>query len=86
MQLEHQWTLSEKLAWSRSAIINSGDATLRSGALIESTFGNDGDNGNFEIVVGQETNFVHWYRNNAPNNDKWQQKATISTNAVWRSS
>jgi hypothetical protein len=58
-------------------------ATLGPGSLIQSTYGTPAHQGNFEAVLLEGHNLVHYWRDNADTNSQWQRDPfVISTQAT----
>jgi hypothetical protein len=79
--LVHYWRdNSNGNKWNRQDVITS--SATGAGALIQSTYkGNSGAPGNFEVVVLEGSNLVHYWRDNA-NGNKWIRQAIITSNAT----
>jgi hypothetical protein len=85
--LVHYWKDNSKptSAWIRTDVITSTATTA--GCIIQSTLGGQPGIGNFEVVVVEGTNLVHYYRDNSSKPFRWspvgpRPTATISTHAV----
>ncbi len=67
--------------WSPTAVITSS-ATAR-GSLIQSSYSTPNAPGNFEVVVLEGNNLVHYYRDNsASGGGKWSRTVVITSNAT----
>jgi hypothetical protein len=64
------------LPWKPGQIIATG--ITGPGAIIQSDF-NAGGHGNFEVVVPQNSNLVHWFHNNSDVNLPWEQGQIVAT-------
>ncbi|OCL14317.1 hypothetical protein AOQ84DRAFT_351571 [Glonium stellatum] len=80
--LEHWWRNNTDPArpWTRAKTIDVG--LTSSGALMQSSYGNPGQPGNFEIVVHQGGNLVHYWRNNSDGSEPWIESGVVTPNAV----
>jgi hypothetical protein len=65
--------------WQRGQIISS--ASTGAASLIQSDF-HSGDHGNFEVVVLEGSNLVHYFHDNASVLNRWQRGQIISTAAT----
>ena len=80
-QLSQYSRNSVDLSWSRDSVISS-NATA-SGCLIQSTYGETLTTpGNFEAVVVEGKNLVHYSRNNPSQSSPWQRTSLISTKCL----
>ena len=68
-------------AWQKGGIVSS-KATGPAGFIQSDFVQKDGRPGNFEAVVLEGNNLVHYYRNNSDPALEWQRTETISTCAV----
>jgi len=69
---------SSQQPWSRTATISNSASS--SGAILQSTFGIISHPGNFEVLVLEGTNIVHYFRDNS--NGEWSRTAIVSTKAT----
>jgi len=66
--------------WSRGAVITT--KATAPGSLIQSSYGTPGATGNFEVVVTEGKDLVHYWRNNSPGKGNWIRQAVITSNAT----
>lgn len=66
--------------WSKSAIVSA--AATGPACLIQSNFGSAGHPGNFEALVLEGANLVHYWRDNTTPGFPWNKTVTVSTAAV----
>jgi hypothetical protein len=78
--LVHYWrdNSDTSLPWTRGQTITTN--VTGPGCIIQSDFG--GDHKNFEVVVLQTNELVHYWRDNSNSNLSWRRGQTISTNAT----
>ncbi|MBZ5657275.1 MAG: DUF4185 domain-containing protein [Acidobacteriia bacterium] len=79
--LVHWWHDNSDVnnGWRRGQIITS--LATGPGRIIQSNFGSS-EHGNFEVVVLEGTNLVHYFHDNSDVNLPWQRGQTISTRAT----
>ena len=80
-ELVHYWRDNGNVVegWVRGQVI-TGQAT-GPGCIIQSDF-RSGDHGNFEVVVPEGSNLVHYWHDNGEVASPWQRGRTISTEAT----
>jgi hypothetical protein len=80
-KLVHYWHDNSDVnkPWQRAQIIT--DHATGTGCIIQSDFG-DGEHGNFEVVVLEGRNLVHYWHDNSDVNKPWQRGQTITTRAT----
>lgn len=66
--------------WNKTAVISS--LATGSGCIIQSSFGTPDAPGNFEVVVLEGKNLVHYFRDNTPNKQTWSRTAVITSSAT----
>lgn len=78
--LVHYWRDNADVnsPWRRGRTIST--AATGPGSIIQSNFGG-GDQGNFEVVVREGSDLVHYRHDNAGANSPWRRGQTISTTA-----
>jgi hypothetical protein len=79
---------SDQMLWQPQSVgaesqkdIISASATS-SGALIQSSYGTPDHPGNFEVLVLEGTNLVHYYRDNSASGSPWHRAEVVSTKAT----
>jgi hypothetical protein len=79
--LVHYWRDNQNVTftWVRGQIISSN--ATGPGCMIQSDF-RSGDHGNFEVVVPEGTNLVHYWHNNGDVAAPWQRGQTISSSVT----
>src|SRR5207249_4088327 len=80
-ELIHWWhdNSDVSLAWRRGQTITKH--ATRPGCIIQSDF-RSGDHGNFEVVVLEGHNLVHYFHDNSNVGLPWQRAQTITTDAT----
>jgi hypothetical protein len=80
-ELTHWWhdNSDVTLPWRRAQTIST--QATGSGWIIQSDF-HSGDHGNFEVVVLEGSELVHYFHDNSDVNRPWQRAQTISANAT----
>jgi len=78
--LVHYWHDNADVSyrWVRGQVITH--AATGPGCIIQSDFHN-GDHGNFEVVVPEGSNLVHYWHDNSDVSSPWRRGQTISTHA-----
>jgi hypothetical protein len=67
--------------WQSTAVVSS--LATGPGCIIQSSFGTPNAPGNFEAVVLEGKNLVHYYRDNSPTGQqKWHSTAVITSSAT----
>jgi hypothetical protein len=79
-QLLHYWhdNSNVNFAWHRAEVISSVATAIAPGCLIQSNLGS-GSHGNFEIVVQEGPNLVHYFHDNSNVTLPWERGQTIAT-------
>jgi hypothetical protein len=80
-ELVHWWhdNSDVTLPWQRGQTISTN--ATGPGSIMQSDFGSGG-HGNFEVVVLEGTNLVHWWHDNSDVTLPWQRGQTITTTAT----
>jgi len=81
--LVHYWrdNSAPGLPWHRTVTVSS--AATGAACLIQSTFrGTPNSPGNFEALVLEGSNLVHYWRDNSAPGLPWHRSVTVSTNAI----
>jgi len=71
--------LNQHAPTARDIVTN---AATSSAAVIQSTFGTPPHPGNFELLVLEGNNLVHWYRDNSNSGNGWGKGGIVSTKAT----
>ena len=81
-ELQHWWhdNSDSTLPWRQGQTISN--RATGPGSIIQSDFRSGGDHSNFEVVVLEGTDLVHYWHNNSDVNLPWQRAQTISTTAT----
>jgi hypothetical protein len=78
-QLVHYWKDHTKNQWNRGAVIS--DRATSSGWIIQSRI-RDGRHGNFEVVVCEGKQLVHYWKDNSDLASPWRRGQIITTKAT----
>src|ERR1700732_3997316 len=81
-QLVHYWrdSTNPKLPWYRGPVIST--TATSAGSLIQSTYGVPKYTGNFELLVLEGKNVVHYWRDNSNPNNTWYKGPIVSSQAT----
>jgi len=66
--------------WHRTVVITS--KATGPGSIIQSSYGTPNHPGNFEVIVPEGGNLVHYYRDNSANGYPWHYVTTITSKAT----
>ncbi len=81
-QLVHYWhdNSNANYAWHRGSVISTRATAITPGCLIQSDFGST-SHGNFELVVQEGTQLVHYFKDNSSATGPWT-RAQVIANGV----
>lgn len=78
--LVHYWRDNPSGGWHRAQVIASG--ITGPACMIQSNFPKGADHGNFEVVVLEGSDLVHYWHDNGNVANPWQQSVTITSHAA----
>jgi hypothetical protein len=76
----HYWMDGGSLKWTRGPIVSSS-ATGPACMVVSAARANTNDPGNFEALILEGSNLVHYWRNNSASNLPWARTVVVSPNA-----
>ena len=76
----HYWMDGSSLKWTRGPIVST--AATGPACMVESAArSNTSDPGNFEALIPEGSNLVHYWRNNSASNMPWARTVVVSSNS-----
>jgi hypothetical protein len=76
----HYWMDGSSLKWSRGPVVST-KATAPASMVESAARSNTNDPGNFEALIPEGSNLVHYWRNNSDPNLPWASTVVVSSNS-----